>query len=192
MDEIYFATSNKWKFSQAKAYFKQRNIQVEQLDLELPESRSEEVLEIAGEKAKFAYQKFLKPVFVIDAAFHIKALNDFPKTYVKFAERHLGAEGIIKLLERVEDRRWEFLNVLYYKDKSVEKSFTGVIKGVFAEGLAGDKVYKVREFERIQIPEGYDKTFAEMTPEEWQAFDDKIWKPVVFDKFTRWLLKPNL
>jgi XTP/dITP diphosphohydrolase len=184
---IYFATSNKWKFNQAKVYFEQSGIDLEQLDIELPESRSEEVLEIAREKAHFAYQKLLKPVFVIDAALHIKALNGFPKTYVQFAKRYLGAEGILKLLEGVEDRRWEFLNVLYYRDEAVEKSFVGIIRGVFAEGITSDTGYKVRGFEKIQIPEGYHKTFTTMTPEERKDFDDKIWKPVVFHNFMQWL-----
>jgi len=189
MSQIYFTTSNKWKFNQAQAYFKQTGIDLEQFNIELPESRNEEVLEVAREKANFAYQQILKPVFVIDAALHIKALNDFPKTYVKFAERYLGAEGILKLLEGVEDRRWEFLNVLYYRDKAVEKSFTGMISGVFAESMTGEAAYKLRNFEKIQIPDGYNKTFTRMTPEEREDFDDKIWKPAVFYQFIQWLLE---
>lgn len=104
MNSLYFATSNSWKFSQAERYFADKGIVLKQFKLDLPESRSEEVLEIAREKARAAFAKLKKPLFVIDGALHIKALNDFPKTYVKFVDKHLGAEGLLKLLQGEKNR----------------------------------------------------------------------------------------
>lgn len=59
----------------------QKGINLKQFKVDLPESRSEEVLEIAREKARSAFAKLQKLLFVIDGALYIKALNDFPKTY---------------------------------------------------------------------------------------------------------------
>lgn len=74
MKALYFATSSTWKFQQGQAYLKQFGIDLKQANMELPESRSEDVVEIAKEKATFAYEQLKQPVIVIDGAFHIKAL----------------------------------------------------------------------------------------------------------------------
>jgi len=57
MSALYFATSNTWKFQQGQAYLMQFDIDLKQANIELPESRSEDVAEIAREKATFAYEQ---------------------------------------------------------------------------------------------------------------------------------------
>jgi XTP/dITP diphosphohydrolase len=99
MSSLYFATNNLWKFERAKIYFRERNIQLQQLAIELPESRSEDVKTIAKEKAVYAFKKLKQPVFVMDAGFYITSLNGFPATFVQFCEKYIGSEGIIKLME---------------------------------------------------------------------------------------------
>ena len=191
MKQLHFATSNRWKFIQAKNYFAGKNIRLKRANIELPESRNEEVIEVAKEKAQYAFSKLNKPVFVIDAAFFIKALNDFPKTYVKFVDKYIGAEGILKLLEGKKNRRWEFANVVCYKDAATEKVFNNVIRGIVASNLGKDNPHKVRDIDRIFIPEGYKKPFSEFTVKEQKDYDEKVWKPTVFDGFINWLNKLN-
>ncbi len=191
MKKLLFTTANNWKFKQAKKYFQNKGIKIEQAVLDLPESRSEEGEQIAKEKARLAFKKLQTPLFVIDAAFHIKALNDFPKTYVKFAEKYLGAEGILKLLEGKTNRNWEFPNYLVYKDGTQERIFVGTINGTFVDNLEHSKDSRVRDFDRIQIPDGYNKTFAEMSEEELEKFRKNTWRPTVFDSFIEWLKKTN-
>lgn len=184
---VYFATSNKWKFSRAEGYFAKKGIVLKWFKIDLPESRSEDVYEIAREKVKLAFSKLKQPLFVIDGALHIKALNDFPKTYVKFVDKYLGAEGLLKLLQSKKDRRWEFINLIYYKDKNIEKNFTGILKGTIAEKLKDHQSNYARDFDRILLPEGHDKTYGSMTPKEVKDFDNFVWKPAVFNEFISWL-----
>lgn len=185
MKNLYFATSNKWKFNQAYEYFKNRGINLEYFEVELPESRSEDVIEIARGKARFAYGKLRKPLIVIDAGFFIKALNGFPATYVKFAEKYLGSEGILKLMEGKSNRDWEFPNVVYFKDQRREKFFIGYIRGIISTTISkGHSDFG--KFNDIQIPNGFNKTFTEMSSQELRDFDNNIWKPTVFDKFIKW------
>ncbi|MBN1262822.1 MAG: hypothetical protein JW991_00530 [Candidatus Pacebacteria bacterium] len=186
MKSLYFATSNKWKFAQAKGYFADKGIVLKQFEVDLPESRSEEVLEIAREKARAAFTKLKKPLFVIDGALHIKALNDFPKTYVKFIDKYLGAEGLLKLLEGEKNRNWEFVNLLFYKDRSQEKNFPGVLRGEVALKIRSQHNNFVRDFDRILFPEGKNKTYGEMSVEEVKKFNNEVWQPTVFDKFIKW------
>lgn len=184
MKDLYFATSNTWKFQQGQAYLKQFDIDLKQANMELPESRSEDVVEIAREKAAFAYETLKQPVIVIDGAFHIKALNDFPKTMVKFTEKYLGARGILKLLEGEPDRAYEWPNALCYKDNKTEKIFVGYIRGTIATSLPAN--IKANDFGLIQIPEGYDKPFSKMSKEEIQHFAEHAWRPAIFREFGEW------
>ena len=184
MKPLYFATSNTWKFQQGQAYLKQFGIDLTQANMELPESRSEDVIEITKEKAAFAYEQLKQPVIVIDGAFHIKALNDFPKTMVKFTEKYLGAKGILKLLEDEANRVYEWPNALCYKDSETEKCFVGYVRGNIATNIPKDT--GSNDFGLIQIPDGYDKPFSQMSKEEVQHFTEHVWQPEIFEKLANW------
>lgn len=186
---LYFATSNFWKFNQAKNYFASKGINLKQFKIELPESKEEDGLVIAKEKASFAYKKLRKPVFVLDGSFCIKALNNFPKSYVKFTDKYIGAEGLLKLLRGEKDRKWEFLNILYFKNGKVEKNFVGVQEGIVVQNLTHNKKGQIRDFDRVLTPRGYNKTFAEFDEKEMKEYDEKIWRPCVFDRFIEWFKK---
>ncbi len=188
MKKLIFATSNSWKFNQAYEYFKGKGIELEQISLDLPESREEDVLKIAKEKVSYAYKQIGKPLFVNDTGHYIKALQDFPKSYVKFAEKYIGAEGVLKLLEGEKDRRWEVPNVIYYKDASQERVFMGTLKGTIVDYLGNRRDTNIRDFDRIFVPDGYTKTFSEFTEEDRAEYDEKVWKPTVFDEFIDWFL----
>lgn len=187
---LYFATSNKWKFNLARDYFDSFGILLKQAEIEIPEPRSEMGEEVTQEKADFAFEKIKKPLFVLDGSFHIKALNGFPNTYVKFAESYLGEAGILKLMVGENDRTCEFHNYLYYKDEKRSKCFVGVIKArvVVKERK---KLRKRGKFDGIIIPRGYKKTLREMSDVELDDFDKKYWKPAVFDKFILWFKALN-
>ncbi|HEX8762548.1 MAG TPA: non-canonical purine NTP pyrophosphatase [Candidatus Saccharimonadales bacterium] len=190
MSTLYFATSNAWKFQQGQAYLKQFGIDLKQANIELPESRSEDVAEIAREKAAFAYEQLKRPVIVIDGAFHIRALNDFPKTMVKFTEKYLGARGILKLLEDKTDRAYEWPNALCYKDATTEKFFVGHIRGKITNSIPDGS--KANDFGLIQIPQGYDKPFSEMSKEELRHFTEHVWQAAIFRGFGEWMGKKRL
>ena len=181
MKTLYFATSNSWKFNLAKRFFDNSGIDLKQFEIDLPESRIEEGEEIAKEKAKFAFAKLNKPLFVLDGSLHIKALNNFPKSYVKFADKYIGAEGILKLMSGKSDRYWEFLNVLCFQKDDEQKIIVGLQKGQVAEKLEHDKKGFNRDFDKVLIPDGYDKTFAEFTVQEIKDYDDRVW-PNVFNQ----------
>jgi len=189
MKTLYFATSNKWKFNQAEKYFFQKRIELKHFEIDLPELRSEEGREIAKQKGRFAWKKLKKPLFVLDGSLCIKALNDFPKSYVKFAEKYIGAEGLLKLMKGKKDRRWEFQNVIFYKNGRGEKMFIGIQRGVVVNKLTHKNKGPQIDFDRVLVPEGYDKTFAEFSEEELKEYDEKIWRPCIFDSFIEWFIK---
>lgn len=125
-------------------------------------------------------------MFVIDGSFQITALGGFPKTFVKYAEKYIGASGILKLLQGELDRTFEWTNVLYYKDKKTEKAFTGYIKGEIISKIPEGK--KGNSFDLIQRPNGYDMTFSEMDANTLHYFEEHVWQPILFKEFTNWYL----
>lgn len=187
--ELTFATSSNWKYQQGQSYLGQRGITLLRADIELPESRNEDVVEIAKEKANYAYDQLQRPVIVIDGAFHIKALNDFPKTFVKFAEKYVGASGVLQLMNGVADRTYEWPNVLCYRDAQTEKCFVGYIRGNIVDKIDGRDTS--HDFGRIQKPDGYDKTFSEMSEAELRHFEQHVWSPTLFKKFAAWYTKKH-
>lgn len=188
---MYFATTNQWKFTRAKDYFAMHNIVIDLCHIEIPELRSEDVCEVAKEKARFAFEKLQKPVFILDAGLYIKALHGFPTTYVKFAEKYIGSEGIIKLMKGEKDRSWEFPHAVYYIDAQKEKSFVGTLKGSISNKPALVKKNKFGRFNDIMIPQEHNKSFAEMSDQEIKNYEANVWSPTVYSEFIRWIKNRN-
>jgi XTP/dITP diphosphohydrolase len=104
-------------------------------------------------------------------------------------DKYIGAEGLLRLMEGKKDRYWEIFNIVCYKDEKVQKIFIGVHKGKISKKLNHKKSGLIRDFDRVLIPDGYNKTFAEFTEEEVKEFNNKIWKQGMFKEFIKWYKK---
>ncbi|MFH1450409.1 MAG: XTP/dITP diphosphatase [archaeon] len=156
--KIYFATSNPVKFAEAKPHFDLAGLELEHHDTELVEMQTDDIEDLALDCVSQAYEEVEQPVFVEDAGMFIRALKDFPGVYSKQAYYTLGLDGILKLMEGVEDRYAEFRAVIAYTDGDEEKVFKGVCKGNIASQVRGRDGFG---FDPIFLPEGKNKTFAE-------------------------------
>ena len=170
--EIYFVTTNNGKIQSLKRDFEKHGISIIQKSINLAEPRSSDVQEIAAAKISEAYHLIQKPTIVIDAGFYITSLNGFPRAFVNFALETIGNEGILKLVER-KSRECEFRECLAYMDKTLKepKYFTGRVGGVVSDesrGLMQNHLWS--KLGLIFIPEGSNKTLAEMTLDEYQAW----------------------
>ena len=159
---ITFITGNKHKVIEAENIFKDYDINLEHIDLGYcePQGTLEEVA-ISG--AKYASRKLNKPVIVEDAGLFIKALKGFPGTYSSYVQETLGNQGILKLLDGVNDRYAEFRSVIgYCAPNSEPKIFLGKVIGEIAVEEKGDLGFGYDPI--LYIPE-YNLTMAEMEPE---------------------------
>ncbi len=189
--KIYFATSNKKKVLWAQNSMRSLGVEVEQIDADLIESRSGDPAEIALEKAIQVYNKLEKPVMVEDSGFFIRALNGYPKTYIKFSLDTLGSEGIIKLLEGQADRHAEWRMSLAYISGKNDVHVETMIE-------TGDITHEIREAKR-KCASDYWKIFAphqgnpnKLTLSEFTDEDDqihKLWWEANnhYSKFAAWL-----
>ncbi|MBD3310660.1 non-canonical purine NTP pyrophosphatase [Candidatus Woesearchaeota archaeon] len=159
--KIYLVTGNRHKFREIKELMDRNRIEIEQIDLDKPEEKSDDIKEIAETAAKRLADEFKKPVMVDDTGIYFTAWNNFPGPHPKFVWNSLGYEGMLKLLEGKE-RAAYFMTVAAYCEPGKEPvSFEGRCKGrIIDEIRCKDK--DVQPYERIFVPEGYDKVWAEI------------------------------
>ena len=172
MKQIYFATTNKGKIASLNRDFRDKEVEMVPVNIEIPEPRSDETKEIAHEKVLYAFSEIKKPCIAQDGGFYIPSLNGFPKAYVNFAVETIGLEGILKLAEG-KNRSCEFRDTIAYMDDQLEEPvfFETISKGTLAETPRGElHEHNWGELHKIFIPEGQDKTFSEMSAEEMDAW----------------------
>ncbi len=174
MPTIYFATTNAGKVESVTRHLAPFGISVAHESIDLEEPRSDSLVTIAHAKVQQAYEQIKKPCIVIDAGFYIKALNDWPGTYVNHELKHLGLEGILTLIAG-KPRDCLFLHCLAYKDNDAGTSyFIGKASGMLASYPKGDQNKKHwSKLFQIFIPYNHTKTLAEMNQEEYEQWSER-------------------
>ncbi len=172
MKTINFITSNKGKIAALERALKAENagdVEVVAQDLGVLEPQFDTVKEVSLYKAQRAFEMLQKPVLVEDGGFCIAALNDFPGVYTKYAVKTIGADGIIKLLEGVEDRRARFVSYATYIDAAGEvRQFErkGGEVDICCRKVNIDSPYAWSELWKIIYVKKYGKALCEMSKAE--------------------------
>ncbi len=174
-----FVTSNKHKFEEVKILLKKFRIGVERVELKIPEIRGTNE-EIAMDAALKAYAIIKEPLIVEDSGLFINGLNGFPGEFSKWVYNKIKPEGILKLMEGVEDRSAYFKAVVAFANGKEVRTFTGIVEGSISHEERGDQGFA---FDVIFVPKGYTKTFAEI-PEVKAKISHRI---KAFEKFAKWL-----
>ena len=175
---IYFVTSNKEKFREVQGILK--GFDIEQIDVDLPELQGESN-EIIREKAKLAAEKSNKTVFVEDTSLCFNALNGLPGPYVKDFIKKLTVPGLYELLKPYDDKSAFAIACIGFCEPGKEPVvFQGKVNGKIVSPR-GDTRFL---WDQIFIPEGFDKTFSEMTIEEKNKISHR---KLAFEEFREWL-----
>jgi XTP/dITP diphosphohydrolase len=155
---IYFVTGNRGKFEEAQGILGD----VEQRNVGYTEIQADTLEEVAAFGMREVREKLAGPVMIEDAGLFIETLQGFPGVYSAYVFDTIGNEGILRLLEGVEDRRAVFRSVLGYAEPGMEPMlFKGEFWGEIAHkprgsgGFGYDPIFEVGE-----------KTIAEMGLEE--------------------------
>lgn len=129
----------------------------------------------AAQKAFFIYEKFGMNCFADDTGLEIEALNGEPGV---FSARYAGEscnseENVKKVLENMmgqANRKARFRTVIALVMDGKLTTFEGEIKGLITLEKSGDQGFG---YDPIFQPEGYTKTFAEMTLAEKNAISHR-------------------
>jgi len=170
--KLYFATNNQHKLQEAKAILHEVGMDV----LFLSDAGISLSVEETGDtfhdnaflKAHALYEVLQEPCFADDSGLEVFALHGEPGVR---SSRYAGEEGnsdknIIKLLaelKQVEDRRARFVTVICLILDGVPYFFEGEVRGKIIRERRGTGGFG---YDSVFVPEGYEKTFAEMTSEE--------------------------
>jgi len=157
--QLYFVTSSKNKVKEAKSIL---GFEVNKIPLDIDEIQALEVEEVVKDKARKAFEQVKKPVIVEDTGFYIEAWQGFPGALVKWILKTLDNEGLCRAFQEKNRAVVAKTSICLYNGKEA-KVFTGKIKGRIPERPKGKSSFG---WDPIFQPEGYKKTFAEMTREE--------------------------
>ncbi|MFZ8908233.1 MAG: RdgB/HAM1 family non-canonical purine NTP pyrophosphatase [Nitrosopumilaceae archaeon] len=154
--DLFFASSNNHKFKEAKNILEEFGIHLGFFRCNLEEIQSDSLKEIAKHKATQAFEKLKKPVIVEDDGLFIDSLNGFPGPYSSYVFKTIGNKGILNLLK--QKRRANFVSIISYHDKNLQKYFDSKANGTISKKIIG----KGWGYDPIFIPSNYKKTFAQL------------------------------
>lgn len=162
IDKLYFATGNPNKVQEAEEFFP--NIEIEQVDIDPTEVMDEDLEVIARTSVETIPESFDNPIFVEDSGLFIEELEGFPGPISGYVHHTLGNEKIQALLKDTTNRSAYFESVIAVRlPEGRIATFTGRLEGKIAEEIRGEHGF---DYDSIFIPEGADRTMAEMTTEE--------------------------
>lgn len=158
---LHFISSNEAKVKEAQVIL---GFPVEITSLDLPEIQGSDIEKIVSMKAEEAFKKVKQPVSVDDVGFYISAWNGFPGPLIKWLLKSGGSTLILKMLLNENDRKAEFVSAIGFHDGKEVHIFVGKVSGTIPDKHRSTR--KASELETIFVPDGYEKTYAEMTLEE--------------------------
>ncbi len=156
---LYFITGNKNKFNEVKHFLGE----VEQLEIDLPEIQSINPKEIVEAKLKEALKHKDGSFIIEDTSLYLSCLKGLPGPLIKWFLATIGRKGLFEIADKFSIYDAEAKTIIGYARNQNEISFfEGVIKGTIVEPKHDSDF----GWDPIFQPEGYSKTFAEMTKEE--------------------------
>ncbi|AIF70402.1 deoxyribonucleotide triphosphate pyrophosphatase [Palaeococcus pacificus DY20341] len=181
---VLFITSNRGKFEEAKKYLEPLGVELIQKKFEYPEIQASKLEDVVKFGIEWLKDEIDMPFFIDDSGLFIEAFGGFPGVYSAYIFKTLGNEGILKLMDGIENRRAYFESVIGYYNGKLH-IFKGIVHGSIGHEKRGNRGFG---FDPIFIPEGFSKTFAEMTTEEKNNISHR---GRALSEFSKWL-KENL
>lgn len=162
--KITYVTGNWAKIKSARQVLEPLGFEIDNIKMDCPELQLDSIEEVAKNSSKWASEKLNMNVLKNDCGLVVPALKGFPGPYTHYADDTIGEEGLLKLMEGVEDRRAYFFDCLAYTEVGKEPvCFCSITNGTIAKKKSGTYGWS---WDFIFIPDGQEKTFA--------CFDDEI------------------
>lgn len=189
--KLYFATQNQHKLNEVRKKlgdsFSLLDLSEFNLTSEIPET-GKTLEENALLKSKFIYDHFKVNCFADDSGLEVESLGNAPGVYsARYAgEPKNDEKNMDKLLSVLKDnpnRKARFRTVISLILNGNEYSFEGIIKGKIIEERRGNDGFG---YDPIFVPDGYEKTFAELTLEEKNKISHRA---LAVEKLVNFLLK---
>lgn len=171
MKELIFASSNAHKLDEIRAMLPEDISLLGLSDIGFHEEIVENGKDFEANaeiKANAIFETTGKPCFADDSGLEVFSLNRQPG--VKSArysgepvDHDRNISLLLKNLEGKKDRKARFVTVICLKSSGKTFFFEGEVKGVISTERAGSNGFG---YDPVFIPDGYDRTFAQMSHQE--------------------------
>jgi XTP/dITP diphosphohydrolase len=172
MKTICFATNNQHKLDEVKKQLAGSEIHVVSLNEigcidELPETQ--DTLEgNSWQKADFVFKKFGTSCFADDTGLEVAALNGAPGVHSAYygGEQRSSDANIQRLLDNLhneQNRAAQFRTIITFIEPAGIHTFEGIVQGKILTEKKGSHGFG---YDPVFQPEGYDRSFAEMSIDE--------------------------
>jgi XTP/dITP diphosphohydrolase len=158
--QLRFVTGNPHKAQELRAILR---ADITQLPLRLTEIQCLEVDQVVRTKAEQAYAHVDMPVLVEDTSLTFEVWNGLPGALIRWFMDTVGSHGMCQMLAGATDRRAIAICMFDLFDGHEHHLFSGMVRGTVADEPRGHSGFG---WDDIFIPEGYTRTFAEMTADE--------------------------
>ena len=178
MDTLIFATNNANKVNEIKAVvgnkFNVISLKDAGINIDIPEPH-DTLNDNATEKSRTIHQLTQKNCFSEDTGLEVEALNGEPgvKSARYAGEGKRDEDNINKLLlelARKTTRKARFRTVISLILENKEYFFEGICEGVITQEPIGEQGFG---YDPVFIPDGANKTFAQMNKEEKNKFSHR-------------------
>ncbi|MCL4332207.1 MAG: RdgB/HAM1 family non-canonical purine NTP pyrophosphatase [Candidatus Thermoplasmatota archaeon] len=155
-------TSNQGKYQEISSELEKAGISVEWKRMEYDEMQGKDTYSISLRSCMDVGKKLEGDFFLEDTGLYCEALNGFPGPYAKYVQETVGNAGLIRMLQGM-NRKAKFVTVISLRHGDRIVQFDGVLSGIISESERGSNGFG---FDPIYIPDGEDRTLAEMSPYE--------------------------
>lgn len=187
--QLLIASKNEGKVVEIKELLSDFNVEVlsaVDVDAEEPEETGETFIENAELKARYYGEKTGLPALADDSGLAVEALGGMPGIYsARWAGPNKDFKSAMKRIKtelgKTDNKKAKFVCALsLYNPKTKEiYSFEGVVEGNLTFPPKGSKGFG---YDPIFIPNGYNKTFAEISHEDKQRVSHRA---RAFEKFIK-------
>jgi XTP/dITP diphosphohydrolase len=176
--KIVFATNNAHKLSEVSAVlgegYELVTLREVGITEDIPETGAT-LDENASQKARYVFERTGLDCFADGTGLEVEALNGAPGVRsARYAtDGHDFAANNRKLLSELdgkENRRARFRTVISLIQGGVERQVEGIVEGVIATQESGNEGFG---YDPLFIPDGYTRTFADMSADEKNAISHR-------------------
>lgn len=169
--QLVFATNNLHKINEITAIIGNKFNILSLKDIncfeEIPETK-ETLIENALEKAEYIYAKYGYNCFADDTGLEIPSLDNRPGVYsARYAGEDKNFENnmnkVLDDMRAIGKREACFKTVIAIIINGEKYFFEGEVKGIILKEKKGTNGFG---YDPIFMPDGYNKSFAELSPEE--------------------------
>lgn len=153
--DLYFLTGNHNKFLEIKAFIPA----LKQLDIDLEEIQSLSANDIIQAKLNEAAKYYQAEFIVEDTSLYLDCLNGLPGPLIKWFLQALGCEGLFQMAKKLGNTNATARTIIGYRAGNGNILF---FEGALAGNICTPMGNNGFGWDRIFMPEGQNRTFAQM------------------------------